>query len=70
MLEPVKNMERIDMASVSKCIPKYVPKAVFGIEFRSILYYINHIRPLRVRLLANPEHVPKSWGFFMCGAPL
>lgn len=26
--------------------------------------YLLRIRPLRVSLLADPEHVQKSWGFY------
>ncbi len=33
--------------------------------------YLTSIRPLRVSLLVDPEHVQKSWGFVLYGfAPL
>lgn len=35
------------------------------IDFLKQLSYTTHIRPLEVRLLANPEHVQKPWGFFV-----
>jgi hypothetical protein len=46
----------------------YTIHRMFVCDLATIHLYEECIRPLEVRLLPYPEHVPNPWGFFASGA--